>query len=406
MAKDTEVREDEDLFGSIREGQPEDGSAVEVVAETEVEVESAEEREARIASLREDEVVIESGLGTFQDVGNALMRIRDGKKYRGLPEEYKTFEDYCLRRWDISRTYGHRLMKGADITAALMLPNGNIPQPKRESQVRELLPLEDDPDALVAAWSGAVELAGGEQPTALQVRELVNQYKGPELVGIGETPHIKHPAPFSRAVLRTIRDLLGTPEQYKRVLDPFAGTGRIHDLREYGWETLGIEIEPEWAELSEYTKQGSALKTGLRKGSVDAVATSPTYGNRLADSYDASDPDRRHSYHFDLGHAPSAGSSAVMQWGDEYRDFHLKAWTEVERVLKPNGRFILNIKDHIRDGIWQDVASWHVMTIVELGFVLSSIRPVSTRGVPSGANAEVRAEAELVFAFDRIPADE
>jgi tRNA G10 N-methylase Trm11 len=172
-------------------------------------------------------------------------------------------------------------------------------------------------------------------------------------------------------------------------------------LREFGYETTGIELEPEWAELSDFTKQGDALKTGFRKGTFDAVATSPTYGNRLADSYDASDPDRRHSYHFDLGREPSEGSSAVMQWGDEYRDFHAKAWREVARVLKSNGRFVLNIKDHIRDGLWQDVAAWHVNTIMALGFELAAIRPVGTRGVPSGSNAEVRSEAELVLAFDR-----
>jgi SAM-dependent methyltransferase len=405
VAKDTEVkdREDEDLFGSIREQASEPSQAVEVVAEAEVEVETQEEREARISSLREDEAIIESGLSTFRDTGAALMRIRDGKKYRDLPEQYKTFDDYCQRRWDIGRVQGHRIMVASDLAAAL-LPKGNIPEPKRERQVRELMPLADDPDALRAAWDGAVELANGEQPTAIQVRQAVEVVREPEpTAGVGER---SHPAAYSRPVLRVIRELLGgEPEQYKRVLDPFAGTGRIHDLREYGFDTMGIEIEKEWADLSEWTKVGTALKTGLRKGSVDAIATSPTYGNRLADSYDASDPDRRHSYHFDLGRKPSEGSSAVMPWGDEYRAFHAKAWEEAVRVLKPNGRFILNIKDHIREGQWQDVAAWHVSTIMALGFTMAAVRPVSTKGVPSGSNSEVRSEAELVFAFDRVVED-
>jgi SAM-dependent methyltransferase len=406
MAKDVDIKEDEDLFGAMRDGatEPEPGQAVEVVPEAEVEVETKEQRAARIKSLKEDEAIIEAGQGTFKEVGWALMRIRDGKKYRDLPEDYKTFEDYCQRRWDISLAQGKRLMAAADVTAVLA-PKGAIPEPKRERQVRELAPLRDDPDALQKAWADAVELANGEQPSALQVREAVNQVREPEpAAGVGER---SHPAAFSRPVLRVIRELLGgEPEQYKRVLDPFAGTGRIHDLREFGFETMGIELEKEWADLSEFTKQGTALKTGLRKGSVDAVATSPTYGNRLADSYEASDPDRRHSYHFDLGRKPSEGSSAVMPWGDEYRAFHVKAWEEAVRVLKPNGRFILNIKDHIRDGEWQDVAAWHVSTIMALGFTMAAVRPVSTKGVPSGANAEVRSEAELVFAFDRVTAEE
>jgi SAM-dependent methyltransferase len=401
MAKDVDTKDpDEDLFGSMRDGVAEPEQAVEVVPEVEVEVETKEQKTARLKSLKEDEAIIESGLSTFKETGAALMRIRDGKKYRDLPEQYKTFDDYCLRRWDFSRFQGNRYMVASDVAAAL-LPKGNIPEPKRERQVRELLPLADDPDALQKAWTDAVELANGEQPTALQVRQAVESVREPEpTAGVGER---SHPAAFSRPVLRVIRELLGgDSERYKRVLDPFAGTGRIHDLREYGFETIGIELEKEWADLSEFTKQGTALKTGLRKGSVDAIATSPTYGNRLADSYDASDPDRRHSYHFDLGRKPSEGSSAVMPWGDEYRAFHVKAWEEAVRVLKSNGRFILNIKDHIRDGEWQDVAAWHVSTIMALGFTMAAVRPVSTKGVPSGSNSEVRSEAELVFAFDRI----
>jgi SAM-dependent methyltransferase len=401
MAKDVDTKDpDEDLFGSMRDGVAEPEQAVEVVPEAEVEVETKEQRAARLKSLREDEAIIESGLSTFKDVGWALMRIRDGKTYRSLSDEYKTFEDYCQRRWDISRAQGNRLMAAADVTAVLS-PKGDIPEPKRERQIRELTPLKDDPDAMQRAWTDAVGLANGEQPTALQVREAVDNVREPEpTAGVGERGH---PAVYSRPVLRVIRELLGgDSERYKRVLDPFAGTGRIHDLREYGFETIGIELEKEWADLSEFTKQGTALKTGLRKGSVDAVATSPTYGNRLADSYEATDPDRRHSYHFDLGRKPSEGSSAVMPWGDEYRAFHVKAWEEAVRVLKSNGRFILNIKDHIRDGEWQDVAAWHVSTIMALGFTMAAVRPVSTKGVPSGANAEVRSEAELVFAFDRV----
>ena len=361
------------------------------------------EREQAVKALADDEAIIESGLSTFIEVGWALMRIRDGKRYKLLPEGYASFEDYTKRRWDITPQYGHRLMAAADMSAALET-NVSTLKPAREAQLRELMPLQDDPDALQAAWSGAVDVAGGTQPTALQVREIVNQHRT-HAVGVGEEVAVKHPAPFSTAILRVIKELLDerwADVKTCKVLDPFAGTGRIHYLAEYGYDTSGVELEPEWAAMNDRTKQGDALKTGFRKGTFDAIATSPTYGNRLADSYEASDPDRRHSYHFDLGHAPTEGSSAVMAWGDEYRAFHEKAWAEAVRVLKPNGRFILNIKDHIRDGAWQDVAAWHTQTILALGFAVVAIRPVGTKGVPSGANSGVRSEAELVIAFDRI----
>jgi SAM-dependent methyltransferase len=404
-----EVSGDGDLFESERKAQATDVPAepvtVEVVEPAEPELTEAE-RKTLLGRLRDDEKVIEDGLSTFIEVGWALMRIRDGKSYRALDgidgEGYKTFEDYCQRRWDISRERGRQLINATDVTAAL--PTNVGIKPRREAQVRELMPLKDDPDALLAAWNKSVEEAGGIQPTARQVREVVDEYKV-TTVPVGVSPgEVKHPAPFSMAVLRVIKELLDArfaDQKSTKVLDPFAGTGRIHYLTEYGYDTAGVELEPEWAKLNDRTKVGDALKTGFRKGTFDAIATSPTYGNRLADSYEASDPDRRHSYHFDLGRAPSEGSSAVLAWGDEYRAFHAKAWIEALRVLKGNGRFILNIKDHIRDGAWQDVAAWHCDVILGLGFRLVAIRPVGTKGVPSGANANVRSEAELVIAFDR-----
>jgi SAM-dependent methyltransferase len=401
---DNEPTKDEDLFGDVRTmAQAPEPEPVEVieVAEVEVveEVMTPAERKALLKSLEQDEAIIEANLGAFRETGEALIRIRDGKAYRVLPEDYKTFEDYCQRRWDMTPNYGRRLIAAATVASA-MVPNGTVLPPKREAQVRELLPLKDDPEALQAAWSGAVKLAGGDQPKAKQVREAVEQYRpGAFAIPTAGTEDVKHPAPFSMPVLRVIRELL---EGYAgKVLDPFAGIGRIHLLREFGFETTGIEIEKEWANLSEFTEVGSALKTRFRKGTFDAIATSPTYGNRLADSYDATDPDQRHSYHFELGHKPSEGSSAVLPWGDEYEAFHVKAWKEAVRVLKPNGRFILNIKDHIRDGIWQDVAAWHVTTIMGLGFTMGAIRPIGTKGMPSGSNADVRSDAELVIAFDR-----
>jgi hypothetical protein len=45
------------------------------------------------------ERVIESGLRTFVEVGEALMEIRDQRLYQDA-----TFEDYCRERWGISQS--------------------------------------------------------------------------------------------------------------------------------------------------------------------------------------------------------------------------------------------------------------------------------------------------------------
>jgi tRNA G10 N-methylase Trm11 len=208
-----------------------------------------------------------------------------------------------------------------------------------------------------------------------------------------------HPATFPSRVLDILAEVL---VGYQRILDPFAGVGGIHRLAEQGHTTVGIELEPEWAAAHPHTRVGTALRLRFGDDRFDAIATSPTYGNRLADSYNATDPESRHSYHHDLGHRPSKGSSAILQWGEAYRDFHQMAWTEATRVLRPGGRFALNIKDHYRNGVRQHVAEWHLLTLIQLGLCHRETVGVSTGGLGRhiGENANNRDLAELIVVFD------
>lgn len=208
---------------------------------------------------------------------------------------------------------------------------------------------------------------------------------------------ISHPARYSNELMPHFRELLGAG----MVLDPFAGTGKIHELREYGFGTVGVEIEPEWANLHPGTVVGSALDLAFADETFDAICTSPTYGNRLADSHNASDAHLRRSYTHDLGRKLHDDNSGAMQWGFDYQLFHEKAWAEAVRVLKPGGVFVLNIKDHIRAGAWQDVVGWHVGALCALGLGVFAIRPVVTGHLRQGANAELRVPAEMVIAFEK-----
>jgi len=104
--------------------------------------------------LRECEQVIERGLATFVEVGQALLRIRDGNLYR---KSHGTFEDYCRERWGMDESYAYRQMQAAEIVKAL--PNGRVPS---EAVARELAPLKGDPDAMREARKPRSELSPGD----------------------------------------------------------------------------------------------------------------------------------------------------------------------------------------------------------------------------------------------------
>lgn len=213
---------------------------------------------------------------------------------------------------------------------------------------------------------------------------------------------MKHPARYSTELMPV---LAGALEGYPKVLDPFAGTGRIHELMGVvpDIETYGIEIEPEWAAMTARTEVGNALALPFEDDFFDAACTSPTYGNRHADHHNANDPSTRHSYTHDLGHALQPDNSGVMHWGGGYRHFHRQAWAEVNRVLRPGGRFVLNISDHIRRGDRQPVTAWHIDTIMRGSgpFELTDVIVVKTRRNRFGENADARVDNEFVVVFDK-----
>ena len=217
-----------------------------------------------------------------------------------------------------------------------------------------------------------------------------------------------HPATFSDDILETIRQMVF--EERMRlgravaVLDPFAGVGGIHQLlRNPEVFTYGLEIEPEWASQHPGTRVGSALNMGnwdyWGADEFDIIATSPCYGNRMADTYDGRDGSSRRTYRISLGRMPSEGSSAMMQWGDAYRVFHRRAWAECTRVTTPNAIFILNIKDHWRKGRWQNVPGWHRVALRDLGWDLEETVEIdSGRGYGFGQNMHMK-KPELVMRF-------
>lgn len=126
--------------------------------------------------LENCERVIERGLKTFVEVGQALCEIRDSRLYRC---SYPTFESYCRDRWKIGRAHAYRLI-GAVRVVENLSSNGDTVLPANEAQARELLPYQ--PEAQRAFWQLAVGTApegkltaGHMQSLSIQLAELAFQ---------------------------------------------------------------------------------------------------------------------------------------------------------------------------------------------------------------------------------------
>jgi len=211
--------------------------------------------------------------------------------------------------------------------------------------------------------------------------------------------NMKHPAKYSDCLLPIFEEML---KDSKLVLDPFAGTGKLKLIRP---DAILLEIEPEWAEMN-----GAIVGdvTDMPKDwtdKFDAICTSPCYGNRLADNFVDKSPNKiyeRNTYRCCLGRPLHPNNSGRLQWGEKYREFHVKAYKECKRVLKHDGLFILNMSDHIRNGKIQYVTDWHIKCLTGLNFELIKHVKVQTPRYKKGSNNSLRVKYESIVLFKNI----
>ena len=118
--------------------------------------------------------IVERYARYFYDAGNALLEIRDRELWRA--GGHASWNAYCENVKGISRQHCNRLIKGAGIVDNLhgVEPVGSTPliQPDAETQVRPLCRLESNVQQ-AEAWQRAVKVAGGGQPTAKVVKQVV-----------------------------------------------------------------------------------------------------------------------------------------------------------------------------------------------------------------------------------------
>jgi hypothetical protein len=274
-----------------------------------------------------------------------------------------------------------------------------------------------------------------------------------------------HPAPYPRYMLDALARYLSayrrTVGHRLRILDPMAGIGRVHDLPNWLGETVGVELEPEWATQRVGTIVGDATNLPADwSATFDAIVVSPVYGNRMSDHHEAKDScaqcqgtgtlwdpegcgdapmfcskcgsvacacgglagdlrahvghcdtcrgrqcptckgnglSRRYTYRHALQRPLSERNAGQMQWGDAYRTLHREAWAEAFRVLVPGGVMLLNVKNHVRGGVEQYVTEWHAETLRTVGLRVLQIAPITAPGLRHGENSSLRCKFEHVI---------
>ncbi len=115
--------------------------------------------------LQHLEQIIDRGLSTFREVGEALARIRDKRLYRA---EFADFATYCRTRWKFTRRHADRLIAGAATASDL----GTIGLTVNEAQARELAPLP--PDQRREVYDAATD-GGTRATTAAELRDLTGR---------------------------------------------------------------------------------------------------------------------------------------------------------------------------------------------------------------------------------------
>ncbi len=119
--------------------------------------------------LREQEEIIERGIKTFVEVGNALALIKVQELF--VHAGYSSFADYCEAKWGYRRSRAYQLMDAATIAGELSTIV-EMP-PTNEAQVRELAKLPDTASR-ASLWEKLTKESGGNV-TVKRVTEAVGR---------------------------------------------------------------------------------------------------------------------------------------------------------------------------------------------------------------------------------------
>lgn len=233
--------------------------------------------------LQEHEVVIARGLKTFNEVGNALLAIRDGKLYR---EAYKTFEDYCRERWSLGERRAYQFMDAARVVNNLKV-EPMVQLPDSERQARPLTELEPEQQRVV--WEVVEKTAPKGRITAAHVQSTVNVLK--EVLATGAIDNGEGVAiPVTEATVEHLKAAV-TEETYERTKRQEEYIHQKQEAKEKKREEQFVRknapvIIPEDDRFKLFSGDLESAGAAIDDGSVDIIITDPPYPREFLPVYE------------------------------------------------------------------------------------------------------------------------
>lgn len=206
------------------------------------------------------ESVIEKGLNTFVEVGNALFEIRNNKLYR---DKFTTFESYCRDRWNLKRQRAYELMDAAAVVNTLSEISDKNEQ---DSQVSIIVPTKESHAAALSkvteefrseVWEKALEKnqSSGKVITAKMIDNIAKEL-GNSVIEV--SPEIEQ----RKGLVKQIREKV-KKAKLDQILVEIKGEFLIENDLVTVWQSLNQDSSEITETYKAYISLGQAEELGL-----------------------------------------------------------------------------------------------------------------------------------------------
>jgi hypothetical protein len=265
---------------------------------------------------------IARGLKSFLEVGLALKEIRDKRLYR---QHYDTFEEYCIRRWELSRPRAYELCAASEVMADLSAIADTGVLPENEAQARPLTRLKAI-EHRQRAWEMAVSVAAAEKRpvTARDAEEAVQRLNGNGRIEVAWTD-------VARSVYESQDDILSAihrlhcPFGYQ--VDATYGNGGFWE--KHPRPKLCFDLVP----VAPFVTKGDFRNLPLENGSVKSMVLDPPFLSYIKPSK--------------MG-IMNGRFSGYWRY-EELLDDYSAAISEAFRVLKQKGVLVFKCQDTVHN---------------------------------------------------------